>query len=186
MNLSAMNLFLSYSNIKRHLEHMREEKLRYSILEKSLPQLKGKSINQIIRLNIDRNAKDEAIKLLWYIKSHDCFFDSFAEKQTRSDNLLKFYSSAEKFLYDLYVEAVEHDGGFMYIYFDRQGVPKWIFSSECDGAFIRYKPVLALDLYEHSYFLDYGFNKRLYLRNALSYLNLASLDNRVQKGYNEV
>lgn len=184
MNFIAMNLFLSESNIKRHLEHLREQKLRYSILEKSLPELRGKTINELIRLNINRDIKDEAISLLWYIKSHECFFDSFSEQQTRSDTLLNHYSSKEKFLYDLYTEGVERDHGFLFVYLDRQGAPRWIFSEKSDGAFIRYEPILALDLYEHTYFLDYGFEKKLFLRNALMYLNIAYLDNGVEKGYN--
>ena len=49
MNLNAMNLFLSEENIKRHLEHLRTQKLKYSILEKSVPELKGKSIKEILR-----------------------------------------------------------------------------------------------------------------------------------------
>ena len=61
MNFKAMNMFLSEENIKRHLEHLRTMKLKYSILEKSLPELKGRSIAQIVRLGINRKLKDEAI-----------------------------------------------------------------------------------------------------------------------------
>ncbi len=184
MNIGAMNLFLSDGNIKRHLEHLREERLRYSILEKSMPQISGKTIGDLVRLNIDRDVKDEAISRLWYIKAHECFFNSFADRPTGGDRLLKMYLSKEKFLYELYTEAVEREHGFMFIYLDRQGMPRWIFSEKSDGAFIRYEPILALDLYEHSYFLDYGFEKKKFLRNALMYLNIASLDNGIEKGYN--
>lgn len=178
MNYEPMKLFLSESNIKRHLDHLREERLRYSILEKSLPMLNGKSISQIVRLNINREIKDEAISRLWYIKAHECFFNSFCNIPSMSDNVQEHYKSREKFVFDLYTDAVEAHHGFLFVYLDRQGVPKWIFADKYDGAFIRYEPILALDLYEHAYFLDYGFEKKLFLRNALMYLNLASLDNR--------
>ena len=184
MNVEAMNLFLSDGNIKRHLEHLREERLRYSILEKSYPQIKGCAIGQLVRLNIDRDVKDEAISRLWYIKAHECFFNSFTERQTWRKELIKYYPSKERLLYDIYIEAMEKDHGFLFIYIDKQGTPKWIFADKSDGAFIRYEPILTLDLYEHTYFLDYGFEKKLFLRNALAYLNISSLDNEEEKRYN--
>ncbi|MBQ8414224.1 MAG: hypothetical protein IJX58_03140 [Clostridia bacterium] len=176
MDINAMNLFLSEGNIKRHLEHLREARLRYSILEKSIPEIKGRAPTELVRLNINRDVKDEAISQLWYIKAHECFFSSFTEQQTDNVNVLKHYSSKEKLLYDLYTEALERDHCFLFIYTDRNGTPRWIFSDKSDGSFIRYEPILAIDLYEHVYFLDYGFDKKHFLRNALSHLKLSSLD----------
>ncbi len=185
MNVEPMRSFLSEANIKRHLEHLRQTKLRYSIMEKSLPQLCGKTICELVRLNIDRDAKDEAISLLFYIKAHECFFDSFADRQGIAGEQ-GGYPAREKFLYDLYSEAIKRDHCFLFIFRDRHGSYKWTFSDGDDGAFIRYEPLLAIDLYEHSYFLDYGFEKKMYLRNALAYLRLSALDNRDGKGYNKV
>lgn len=184
MNINAMNLFLSDSSIKRHFEHLREERLRYSILEKSCPELKGRSISEIVRLNISKEIKDEAVSKLRYIKSHECFFNSFAEHQVISENTVKQYKSKERLLYEIYSESVERNYGFMYIYLDKQGNIKWSFEEEGDGSFLCFNPVLALDLFEHTYFLDYGFEKKLFLRNALAYLNLSSLDKKREKGYN--
>lgn len=173
MNFEAMNLFLSEGNIKRHFEHLREKRLCYSILEKSLPELRERSINEITRLNIDRGVKDEAISLLWYIKSHECFFDSFSINQNMV-NISRI--SAEKLLYEIYTEAMKMDHGFLFITLDKHRTPRLMFSDGNDGAFIKYKPILALDLYEHTYFFDYGFDKRRFLQNAIKYLNISSLD----------
>lgn len=175
MNFEAMNLFLSEENIKRHLEHLREKRLCYSILEKSIPALCNVSMNEILRLNIDRQTKNEALSLLWYIKSHECFFDSFSTKQS-----LKNVSSicAEKLLYEIYTEAMKKDQGFLFVLLDKQGSPRITFSNGNDGSFIKYAPLLALDLYEHTYFLDYGFDKKRFLQNAISHLNISSLDKR--------
>ncbi len=186
MNVEPMRLFLSEANIKRHLEHLRQMKLRYSIMEKSLPGLCGRSPREIARLNIDRDAKDEAISLLFYIKAHECFFDSFTERQNRGNDGTGSYMQTEKLLYDLYSDAIGREHCFLFIYKDRQGGYKWTFSDGGDGAFISYEPFLAIDLYEHSYFLDYGFEEKLYLRNALAYLRLSALDNRDLKGYNKI
>lgn len=173
MNFEAMNLFLSEGNIKRHLEHLREKRLCYSILEKSIPALYNLTMNEIIRLNIDREAKNEALSLLWYIKSHECFFDSFSTKPSLKNNS---GVRGEKLLYDIYTEAMKKDHGFLYVLLDKQGSPRITFSNGNDGSFIKYVPLLALDLYEHTYFLDYGFDKKRFLQNAISHLNISSLD----------
>ncbi len=175
MNINAMNMFLSEENIKRHLEHLRTQKLKYSILEKSFPELKSKGMADISKMNIGRDIKEEAMNLLWYIKSHECFFNSFCEVQLKSDNVLKHYSSREKFLYDIYVLAKEKEHGFLYIYLDKREKPKMTFSSSEDGAFVKYNPVLAVDLYEHTYFTDYGFKKDKFLSNMLMYLDVGKL-----------
>lgn len=175
MNINAMNMFLSEDNIKRHLEHLRTQKLRYSILEKSIPELKGKKMTDIARMGLDREIKEEALHLLWYIKSHECFFNSFCEVQLKSENVLKYYSSREKFLYDVCLEAKNKDHGFLYIYLDKKGRPQMTFCTESGGAFIKYTPLLAIDLYEHTYFSDYGFKKDKFISNLLMYLDVGRL-----------
>ena len=179
MNVMPMNMFLSEDNIKRHLEHLRTYRLRYSILEKSFPDIKGKDIAGIVRMKIKREIKDEALSLLWYIKSHECFFDSFTDRQQKGGKLTKHYSSRDKFLYDLFVEAKEREYGFLFVYLDKYGIPRCRFSTATDGAFINYEPILALDLYEHAYFNDYGFNRDRYLRSALEYLDLERLNSDI-------
>lgn len=182
MNLKAMNMFLSEDNIKRHLEHLRRLRLRYSIVEKSFPELKDKNIKEILRLNINKDLKDEVISLLRSIRAHEIYFDSFSELQKRSELLLRHYSSKEKFLYDLFTEAKEGMCGFLFVYLDKYGIPRYSFSTWDDGAFLRYEPVLAVDMYEHAYFNDYGFEKEKYLRTSLEYLDLerlaSALDNK--------
>lgn len=175
MNIKAMNMFLSEENIKRHLEHLRTQKLRLSILEKSEPNLKGKEMNEISRLSINREIREEALYLMWYIKSHECFFKSFCQVQLKSERVLKYFSSREKFLYDLSCQAKELDHGFFYIFLDKRGAPRTEFATNPSGVFMKYTPILALDLYEHTYFSDYGFMKEKFLSNALTYLDVGKL-----------
>lgn len=175
MNLKAMNMFLSEESIKRHLDHLRDYRLRLSILEKSLPELRGKRMSQIIRSGLSRDIKEEALGLHWYIHAHECFFNSFSEAPKRSDLINKYFSSRERFVYDLYLEAIKREYGFLFVYLDR-GVPKTVFATVDDRAFMKFSPVLAIDLYEHTYFSDYGFSKDRFLRSALMYLNTAMID----------
>ena len=70
MNLKAMKMFLSEENVKKHLEHFRNLRLRFSVLEKSIPELKGKDISAVSKLSISRKIKDEALELLWPIPGY--------------------------------------------------------------------------------------------------------------------
>nr|MBE6545613.1 hypothetical protein [Oscillospiraceae bacterium] len=175
MNLKAMNMFLSEDNIKKHLEHLRNEKLKYSILEKSVPELKGKSINEISRANLSRDIKEEALRLLWYIRSHETFFDSFTVNPKRSETVEKHSSSRERLVYDIFLQAKDREYGFLYVYADKQGAPRIAVSDYNEGVYLRYEPILSIDLYEHTYFSDYGFSKDKFLRNALMYLDTGRL-----------
>lgn len=175
MNFKVMNFFLSEENVKLHIEHLRTLRLKYSVLEKSLPELKGKEMTVIARSAINRKIKEEALELLWQIKSHELFFNSFAENQTWSEEIRKHNSSRERFVYDLLMEARGKDCGFLYVYPDRRKKLMTVYTDRFDGAFVKYEPRLCLDLYEHTYFSDYGFKKEKYLRNALMYLDTSRL-----------
>lgn len=175
MNFKVMNLFLSEENIKRHLEHLRTLRLKYSVLEKSLPELKEKTMADVGRLGINRKIRDEALEILWLIKSHELFFNSFTKNPIWSDDIRKHNSSRERFVYDLLIETKGRDSGFLYVYPDRQKRLLTVYTDRFDGAFIKYEPRLCLDLYEHTYFVDYGFKKERFLRNALMYLDTGRL-----------
>ena len=72
-------------------------------------------------------------------------------------------------LYEAEVMARTINCGFIYIYINKIG--KIEISSDAEEVFINFNPILALDMYEHSYFLDYGFKKDKYIRAALSYFD---------------
>lgn len=175
MNLKVMNLFLSEENIKRHVEHLRTLRLKYSVLEKSLPEIKDRDIISISRSAINRKVKEEALELLWLIKSHELFFNSFSENPVWCEGVRKHNSSRERFVYDVLMEAKDKDCGFLYIYPDKQKKLITVYTDRFDGAFVKYEPRLCLDLYEHTFFSDYGFKREKFLRNALMYFDTSRL-----------
>ena len=171
MNINIMNRFLSEENIKKHLEYLRTLRLKYSVLLKSVPSLDGASMIEVARLSVERKVREEALELLWNIKSHELFFNSFADKQIweRKD------MSKERLLYDVLTLSYDRSHGFIYLYNDKKGNIK-ISHTECyDGAFVTYEPLLCIDICEHAYFNDYGFKKDRYVSGALSYLNTGKL-----------
>lgn len=179
MDYSAMRLFLSEENIKIHLDYLKKSRLMYSILQKSNSKIVGDNIKAIYNQNLPKQDKNEAINLLCDIKSHEIFFNSFSNVVPVCKHIKKFYSSAEKLIYDVYVLAKNNCTGFVYLCIDRKGALTIEYRRDASDIFIKYDPVLALDLCEHTYFKDYGFNKDRYLKNALRYFNLKLLDDRL-------
>ena len=176
MNFKAMNLFLSEDNIKEHLEHLRQLRLKYSILSKSLPEIKDKDIGDLLKLGINRKVREEVIELLWQIKSHELFFNSFSLNPRWSEEIRKYNTSHERFLYDIMMEAKDKSYGFLYVLNDKQKKLLIKCTEGFDGAFAKYEPILCIDLYEHTYFLDYRFKKEKFLRNALAYFDIGRLE----------
>ena len=175
MNNKALNFFLSEDNIKEHLEHLRYLRLKYSVLIKSFRELEGMGLSEILKMSLNKNIKEEAIELLWQIKSHELFFYSFVENPLSTDKIRKENVSKERFLYDIMTYAQDKDYGFLYVYKDKQNNIVNLFTDHYDGAFAKYQPILCIDLYEHTYFLDYRFKKDKFLRNALAYFDLGRL-----------
>ena len=159
-----------------HKEHLNKLCLKYSILEKSEGALRGKSISDIYRMRMDEGLQSEAITLISDIEAHRLYFSSFAGGICKCERLKK-YVSENSFLYNAYLECRRVKYGFCFIMANGKDVQYFVTNNACE-AFInnRYKPVLALDLYEHSYFLDYGFEREAYVKKAMSYLNLTLLN----------
>lgn len=175
MNFQALNMFLSEENIKRHIEHFKTLKHKLSILEKSDDRIISATIDNIKKMRIDRELRREIVELKVMVHSHECFFNSFALRQRISpgDRL-----RAEKILHEIYLRGKEMNGGFIYLFND-----KGIIRISDDYRDVN--PMLCIDLYEHCYFLDYGFIKERFLKNALPYLDLGRLlDISRDKGYN--
>lgn len=164
--------FLSEGALNLHKEHLHKLKLQYSVLQKSIPQIAGKNLLEICRLRF--KDKDEVIGLKSDIQCHELFFTSFGTAYESCASVRKKYRSESSFLYEIYESCKKLDCGFLIIYSDK-GEPKLISGAPEIISKIK-NPIIAIDLYEHSYFLDYGFEKEVYLKNMLPYLNLSKLD----------
>lgn len=164
--------FLSEENITLHKEYIRQKRLKYSILESSLPSVRGASVGDLFRLKLDKRDRRDALLLLPEIVLHDVFFSSFSEERyVRSEPVSSIYGSEAKLLNELYRLSKDKSHGFLII--DSGGSASVV--TDYATALRFSTPKLALDLCEHAYFLDYGFDKERYLVTALSYLNLKKI-----------
>ena len=175
MDSEAIRTFLSVDAINAHLEYLQYLKNKYSILEKSIDDLRGKSIRQILRSGLPRDIKSEALIKIAAVKSHELYFSSFVPLPGPCTGLREHYSSESAFLYELSEIGMQSEAGFMIITRSRNGKPQIHVSDGINPYLGKDSPLLAIDLYEHAYFSDYGFDKRAYLQGALSHLDLSKI-----------
>ena len=174
-----MNRFLSEENINLHRDYVNVKRLKYSIIESSVPALRGAEIQDVYRMKIRERDKRDALDLLSEISAHDVFFSSFSQSQfPRSEMVRAEYGSEANFLNLLYKHAMKLPYGFVLVYLIG-GRIKVLSTADFVSA-LRYElPLLAIDACEHSYFMDYGFDKERYLLSLLPYLDIAKLSARV-------
>lgn len=160
--------FLSERSLSLHKEYLEKLKLQYSILEKSVPLIVGKELSDIQKMRVPY--KEEILSVKCNIICHELFFDSFGAGNQSSKCIRDAFGSEAGFLYKIYESTKNAECCFAFITVMR-GVPRLYLGSP--NMILRLPNiVLVLDLYEHTYFLDYGFDKEEYVRHMLPYLNL--------------
>lgn len=170
-----MLTFLSLDNIMLHLSFLERLKLKYSILEKSCETLAGKNCHELFKLRIPLEVKDEAVTLRSEIEAHELYFSSFSKNASVCKEIRAYYSSEEAFLYEVLVSAMNSKADFLFVSPDHRGKPTVFTDVTYADICQKNTPCLAVDLCEHSYFLDYGFEREEYLRRAVGHLALSKL-----------
>ena len=171
-----MTEFLSEENIELHREYMRKCALRYSILEKSISGIKDKRTNEILLMKLSKAEQRDILALLPELELHRLYFESFdKQKNSMSACVRAQFGSEAAFLNTIYRCASQLEYGFVTVNI-QSGKIECITVRNFVECFTHGAPVLAIDICEHAYFRDYGFDKHSYLVNALSYLKLNAID----------
>lgn len=176
MNECIMN-FIGENTARLHKEYLNTLMLKYSILKKSASELSGLSVSDIKKnRGIRSEIKAEAIALLSEILAHELYFSSFGIQGARCERIKSIYGSESSFLYSVLREALNFGEGYCFIVESGNGIyakntkaPREIYLND------RISPKLCIDLYEHAYYGDYGFDREAYLSRALYSLNLSKL-----------
>lgn len=175
MNKPLLFEFLSEDNLNLHISHMKNEAAKYSILEKSIPELSGVAIGDIMRLGIKKEEREAALTIASCVEAHKIYFDSFAPLRKKCESVIKHFGSLDRFLYEVFECSRHESHGFTFVYVDKRKKPRIEFSTPKEEL-LKLSPILAIDLFEHAYFLDYGFKKEQYLRSAIARLDIEKLD----------
>ena len=171
---------ISETSRMMHKDFLHNLKLKQSIFEKSYPSLFGKDIKEIDKLKIPYIEREAYKDLLSQIYAHELFFSSFCDRSRGSDTVRRIYGSDASFLYELLNRCMEVDHGFLLIYRKGDGIGVYA-GCKLVNIFMIYDVCLAVDLCEHAYVFDYGFDKKSYLKAVLSSLDLSKIENVVEK-----
>ena len=167
--------FLSERSILLHKEYLNSLILKSNIFEKSYRELKNEKNSDVIKSKIKNEEKRKYLTLIMKIKAHRIFFESFSNEYARPKCLKNDYSSAEDFLYKVRCAAEDEDSKFLYVVKNKDKISYLTVRSFTDFLDME-RVILAIDLCEHAYFYDYGFDKDSYIRAAVSRLNLGKLE----------
>ena len=162
-----------------HREYLRCLKSKYSVLEKSIDGLKGRGINDIMRMRIPITQRKSCVELYGLIRLHEIYFYSFTDKTERISRRFaavdRCFGSTSALAYELFCRARSEGEGFLCVYMcgDKIKIKRGSLASELIS---ECEPVLCVDLWEHAYFAEYGFDRERYLRSSLERLDYARLD----------
>ena len=173
MEKEFLRMFLGERAIELHKEYVEECRLKLSILGKSGYDIEGKRYPELYRARLG-DARGEILTLSREVYLHELYFDSFCQGGATSATVKRDFRSTASFLYALERLAMSSSGGFLVVSRVGEGVETSVSTSHLER--IRGTPILALDICEHAYFLDYGFDKLAYVRGALTHLDPSKLD----------
>ncbi len=150
MNVESMYSFLSEETLLRHIRYVEGRKAIVDALSTG----KGKP-----------TAEESALEREWQL--HKAYFSSFVPVGTGN--------VSTEFLYRAERAMSERQYGFCLFYVDRKGNLEFAFEDE-----LRALPsdFLAVDLYEHAYFEDYGFDRARYVKEALCRMDFAKISEK--------
>ncbi|MBO7304244.1 MAG: hypothetical protein J6V09_03395 [Clostridia bacterium] len=129
---------------------------------------------------IEREERERVRELKCNIAFHELYFNSFGESYQHSPELKCQFGSEAEFLYQLYLAA--QDERIVGVVATLSGRNIKIVKLDSYAAISHLTPILALDVMEHAYFGDYGFDRCAYLKSALSYLNISDIDKKIPCG----
>ena len=158
-----------------HLMYLRDLRLKLSILEKSEPRIRGLTPKQILGCGAKADLRRDAALLSSEILLHDIAMGSYREEGSIDCAPIRnSFGSAASFIYEATRLAMSCRAGFLAVYNERGRVV--IRASEDHVSLVTVgEPFLAVDLWEHAYFTDYGFDKHRYLSAILPVLDSLAL-----------
>ncbi|MCL2203233.1 MAG: Fe-Mn family superoxide dismutase [Defluviitaleaceae bacterium] len=116
---------------------------------------------------------------------HELYFENLGEKTTpmgkKTQKLLEMYfGGVDKWREDFIACALSARGWCVLSYEQRtQACHNFLFDSHDNGPIILAYPLIALDMYEHAYFLDYGTDKAAYINRFISQIPWDTVEKRV-------
>lgn len=161
---------VSKSALAVHREYLRTLNLRHSLFEKSYPTILGKPLDDYKSIySIPRNEREELYRLKGEILAHRLYFSSFFGDGRKAIITDGFRERCTELKYRILCDSLCSDG-FLIIFTDGGRVEHYA-GQNYHRLIEKGSLLLALDLCEHAYFYDYGFDKESYVKKAVSMMD---------------
>lgn len=131
-----------------------------------------------------RSLKVEYTFALGGVKNHEVYFDVLGGQGGKPEgDLLKQietdFGSYENWLTDLKASGLAARG-WVWLAYDRDQKKLFNFVGDSQNTYVAWNtvPILALDTYEHAYYLDYAVDRKSYIEAFVNNLDWQAVDNR--------
>ncbi|HRW30384.1 MAG TPA: Fe-Mn family superoxide dismutase, partial [Emcibacteraceae bacterium] len=118
---------------------------------------------------------------------HEIFFDGMTAEKSDPGNRLQTaltarFGSLDKWQNDFAAAAATANGWAVLCYHKISGkLYNVVSDSHSSGVFWQSVPIIVLDMYEHSYYLDYQNNKGAYIAKFFDYINWTTAEMRLNE-----
>ena len=164
--------FISEENYMMHLEYVNQLRIKLCALEKII---NVSTVRRRRRIGEENAEKEMRVKN--EVRLHDAYFASFSEREfARSPFVQRVFGSENELLMMLYKAAMKATHGFVGVEGHLNGKLCVFSCSDYVKLNEKFNPILAIDVCEHAYFYDFGFDKERYIRRALAHLSLDRID----------
>lgn len=183
--------FISTNALNIHLSIYKKNINKLNNLLKSINYDYKYSMKDLITNidTIDLNIRGEILYYLSSILNHNLFFYNISNKKITEPiglikkDINKYFTNYDNFKKEFKTKALNLKGsGYTFLVRDDNGELKIINTSNEDSPYYYgYIPIISLDLWEHSYFLDYYDNKNTYIDNFFKVIDFNKINNYYEK-----
>ena len=183
--------FISTNSLNIHLSIYRKNLNKLNNLLKSINYDYKYSMKDLITNidTIDLNIRGEILYYLSSILNHNLFFYNVSNKKITEPiglikkDINKYFTTYDNFKKEFKTKALNLKGsGYTFLVRDDNGELKIINTSNEDSPYYYgYIPIICLDLWEHSYILDYYDNKNTYIDNFFKVIDFNKINNYYEK-----
>jgi len=172
--------FLSKENLKIHYNLYKNDVEKLNSLLAGYPSFKTWNLEELIFYanKLPKKIRNEVVKYSGSVFNHQIFFNSLGSSNTTIPNqvmtaILGSFSSFSSFCLE-FTKACENfdDFGFVFLCIDSSKrlviVPVHLNDTTIP---LNLYPLFGIDLYEHSYYLDFIFNPREYYNLFINHIN---------------
>lgn len=173
-----------------HYHHDRHYQNYVNNLNKALEENTNQSLQEIIQ-NIDQFPISKRGDILYNaggVSNHEIYFDSMGPTNHQpigkfKEAITKEYGSLEKFIESYEEEAKKLVGsGYTFLVLNKDKQLEIINTSNQDSPYsYGLYPIIALDLWEHAYYLDYQNRRNDYIHNFFQTLNYENIEKRYEE-----